>query len=214
MAAALALAGSPLAAHPHIFVDARFVLQFDASGKLATVQVRWDYDEFYSMTIFADRGLDPDGDGKLTAAELEKLQGFDMHWNPPDYPGDTYVLQRGMNIRLSPPYDWKTEVQNGRIVSISERRLDVPLDPATGEIVLKAYDPTFYTAYTIAGITRVEGRKDCITVLRHPDRAAADKKLAAMLKNFSGDPMSTEANFPAVGEAYADEVHLTCSARS
>ena len=186
-------------------------MQFDRSGKLATIRVVWDYDDFYSMSISADRNLDSDGDGKLTKAELAKLQGFDMHWVPPTYPGDTHISQGKTKVVLSPPFDWKTEVLSGRIISISERRLDPPLDPAQGEILVRAYDPTYYTAYTIVGTTATAGRKDCKTRIQHADRNAADAKLAKMLQKFNGNVTASEAAFPPVGEAYADKVYLTCA---
>ena len=98
----LALAANPLAAHPHIFVDTGLNLRFDAQGRLTEVEVIWVYDEFYSLLITEDRGLDPDFDGVLTAEELDDLQGFDMNWTP-GFNGDLVVLQAGRELSLSGP---------------------------------------------------------------------------------------------------------------
>src|SRR5690606_31537808 len=40
----LSLAGVALA-HPHIFIDARAALEFDAAGRLTTIRNSWTFDE-------------------------------------------------------------------------------------------------------------------------------------------------------------------------
>ena len=62
-----ALLAAPVAqAHPHVFVEVglRFVSQPD--GRLSGVEVTWRYDDFFSLLVLEDRGLDPDGDMVLT----------------------------------------------------------------------------------------------------------------------------------------------------
>ena len=59
-------------AHPHIFVDTALALVTNAAGRPAGVEVTWRYDEFYSLLIFEDMGLDGDYDGTLTEAELAR----------------------------------------------------------------------------------------------------------------------------------------------
>jgi len=73
----LALA-TPLGAHPHIFVDTKLEVLVDAEGRLTHLRITWAYDEFYSLLVTEDRGLDPDYDGVLTDAEIASLNGFDM----------------------------------------------------------------------------------------------------------------------------------------
>jgi polyphosphate kinase len=58
----------------------------------------------------------------------------------------------------------------------------------------------------------VTGGKDCTAEIFQPDLAAADTAFAAALEEYYGSDL--EGDFPAVGAAYADEVRLTCPARS
>ena len=81
-----AVLGSPAAAHPHVFLDTILVLTFDPEQRLSSIRVAWLYDDFFSMSLFADMGLDNDLDGKLTDAEIAKLQGFNLNW-PKDFSG-------------------------------------------------------------------------------------------------------------------------------
>src|SRR5690606_3645342 len=75
--AALALAASATflpqnaAAHPHVWIDAHSQVMFDDARRMAALRVVWRFDEFYSL--FAIEGLDQDGNGTLTPAELQPL---------------------------------------------------------------------------------------------------------------------------------------------
>src|SRR5690606_5601131 len=64
----LVLAATAARAHPHVFIDARAEIVFDAEGRVAAIRHVWQFDEGFS--IYATQGLDEDGDGKLSDAEL------------------------------------------------------------------------------------------------------------------------------------------------
>src|SRR3546814_15995944 len=59
------------AAHPHVWIDARFAVIFDGQQRMAALRQSWRFDEFYSL--FAVEGLDKDGDGALAPGELRPL---------------------------------------------------------------------------------------------------------------------------------------------
>ena len=65
--AAMALVPCAATAHPHIFVDTALKVLVTDDGQLESIEVTWVYDEFYSLLIFEDLGLDADFDGELTA---------------------------------------------------------------------------------------------------------------------------------------------------
>lgn len=92
-------------AHPHVFLDTQLTLHFHGP-LLEEVEVAWTYDDLFSMGLFADMGLDPEADGKLTPSEVAKLQGFNLDW-PKDFPGDLYieagVKAGGVDHPMSPP---------------------------------------------------------------------------------------------------------------
>ena len=199
---ALAVAG-PAAAHPHIFVDAGLRLAVDGQGRATGVEVTWAYDELYSLFTFGDLGLDSDYDGELTAQELTALDGFDLHWVP-GYAGDLYLETAAGPVPLGAPEGRGVSVQAGRIRSVHFRPLPQPV-PAAG-LLLRVYDPTFYTAYSLAlGVTAGAG---CRAVITPPDLDAADARLRALLAAIPAD--QTETEFPEVGATFADTVAIRC----
>jgi ABC-type uncharacterized transport system substrate-binding protein len=204
---ALLLAAPPAAAHPHIFIDTGLEIVLDAAGRATAVKVAWVYDDFYSLVMIQDLGLDPDADGRLTAEEQVRLSGFDMAWDA-DYAGDLYVLVNGQPVALGRPTDWAADYRGDRIISLHTRPI---LAPVAGPLTIQVYDPGFYTAYTILGQPRLtgEGAAGCTVQVFEPDLTEADRLLQQMLQEYSAD-QSLEQDFPTVGANYAEEARVTC----
>lgn len=202
--AALAiLLSAPLArAHPHIFVETGLTLVADDAGRLVGVEVSWTYDDFYSLLLLEDMGLDPDGDGTLSTDELAKLDGFDLQWIE-GYLGDLYLTEDGTPITLGRPEGRGTEVVGGRIISRHYRSFG-PLD---GAVVVQAYDPTFYTAYDLNGGVRVP---DGCTLDITP--ADLDRAYTMVEEALYANPAMPDDEFPEVGEAFADVIEVSCGA--
>ena len=210
--AALALSATAAVAHPHIFIDTVLEVVLDAEGHATAVRVVWVYDDFYSLVMLQDRGVDPDGDARLTPEEEAKLSGFDMDWDA-DFQGDLYVLDKGTDpVVLGRPHDWSARVEQGRIVSTHLRDITTPVAVTDAALVLQVYDPTYYTAYTILGTPLLcgPGAASCAVQVFEPDLSAAQEKLQAMLQEYTAD-QSTEQDFPAVGANFAEEARVTCA---
>ena len=191
--------------HPHIFVDTGMKVLVSEDGQLQAVEINWAYDEFYSLLIFEDKGLDSDFDGTLTAEELAKLQGFDLAWSE-GFQGDTYLTRGGEALALGAPEHLSTEVADGRITTRHRRVLAEP--QAADGVVIKAYDPTYYTAYTLSGGLDVTG--GCQGSVTPPNLDAAYTKVEELLYAMPAD--QAEEAYPEVGEAFADTVRLNCGA--
>lgn len=202
MAGLVALAG-PAAAHPHIFMETEIEVLRDATGRAASLRVTWTYDPFFSLVLITERGLDPDGDSTLTETETAALQGFDMNWEP-GFPGDTYAFAGTQPVGLSGPRDGVARYAEGRIVSSHIRDLAAPVE---GLLVVKNYDPTYYTEYTIRAV-RAEG---CATEIIAPDLTEAERALQEALAELPAD-VDVEMGFPEVGAVFAQEVRVTCAA--
>jgi len=199
-------------AHPHVFIDAGVQMLFDDQGRLAAVRIVWAYDEFYSLLILEDCGLDPDADGVLTAEEQTLLAGFDMNWDP-GFAGDTYLLQGDQPLELSGPTEFGAEFRNGRIISTHLRALPQRVEVGVEPVVIKTFDPTYYTAYAISFDPVVKGRTGCDAQIFRPDLTAVSAELQAALAELSPDQSIDELNldsFPPIGEAFAEEVRVTC----
>ena len=113
-------------AHPHIFVDTDMILRVDEEGALYEVELAFAYDEFFSLLIIEDMGVDPDGDGILTEAEKRKLFGFDVANWPDGFEGDFYVGLNGEHVEMQ-----RQPVAVGRATGHIVRgvRLSQPLSP-------------------------------------------------------------------------------------
>jgi ABC-type uncharacterized transport system substrate-binding protein len=208
-ALALMLCPAGAGAHPHIFIDTQIEVIFDASGRAEAVRVTWIYDDFFSLLMLEDRGLDSDGDGKLTPEEEAALVGFDMAWDA-DYEGDLYVLLNDERLALGRPDEFTAGFDGAQITSTHLRRFETPVTPGKDPLILQVYDPGYYTAYTIVGQPVLTGNgTGCAAQVYEPDRDAANTQLEAMLRELSAQE-NIEMDFPAIGAAYADEVRVIC----
>lgn len=197
----LALLPGLAAAHPHVFVDTALRVVVDDAGNLEGVEISWTYDDFYSLLLLSDLGLDNDGDGRLRKDELARLDGFDMNWIE-GYQGDTHATRNGAPVALGPPQPRGVSVKRGLITSTHFRA-------ATGSaegLVVKAYDPTFYTAYSLEGTVEVEG--PCTAQVLPADLDAAYSLVEELL--YATPAADAEESYPEVGEAFADTVTVTC----
>ncbi|MEM1430479.1 MAG: DUF1007 family protein [Pseudomonadota bacterium] len=207
------LAPAPSAAHPHIFIDTGIELIHGPDGRVEAVRISWTYDELFSLLLLEDLGLDADYDGVLTEAETEQLQGFDMDW-PDDWEGDVYAEMGGASVPLGPPIAGPAALlDNGMLTSIHTRALARPIDATAGDLVVKVYDPTFYTSYTILPEQVSSQSPFCTSTVFAPDLDEAYAFLEAALKELGAqidDPFEA-VEFPAVGDRFAEEVRLSCA---
>ncbi len=203
---AVLAAGAPVAgaAHPHIFIQTALTLVIDETGHATGVEVRWAYDELYTMLTFEDLRLDSDYDGELTAEELQFLDGFDLNWIE-GFEGDLYLTAGEVSVRLGAPEGRGVKVHNGQIVTTHFRPL---AEPVTAEgLVLRAYDPTFYTAYDLSGGVTVTG--GCAAQVTPANLDRAYSLVEELLYATPADQV--EDAFPEVGEAFADTVVIRCA---
>ncbi len=208
---ALTLLAAPALAHPHMFLDTSVEVMFNAGGAAESVKITWVYDDLSSLQYIADRALDMDGDGVLTPPEKAALTGFDMNWDA-GFPGDTYALLGGVDQGLSRPRDYTADYKDGKIITTHIRDLPAPLPLNIGQtLTIQVYDPGFYAAYTLQSAALEYGgaARACAAQIWEPDRDAADEALLAALAEYSADE-DVEADFPAIGAAYAEEVRVTC----
>lgn len=205
IAATLIAAPLPALAHPHVFIDTGLKLVTDAEGMLIGVEVQWTYDDLYSMLMFEDMGVDNDHDGRLSDAEIAHLDGFDMQWVP-GYEGDLYLKAGDDTLLLGPPEPRGLTVADARISTRHFRPLETPV-PASS-VTVRAYDPTYYTAYDLTQGVSVEGTGACTVTVTPADLDKAYTMVEELLYAKPADQM--ENNFPEVGEAFADTVTLSC----
>lgn len=204
------LLGTPLAAHPHIFVDTGIDLIFDGNGQLTEVKVTWIYDEFYSLLVTEDRGFDPDFDGVLTDEELAALQGFDMQWVP-GFNGDLVIAQGDQKLSLSGPEQATARYSEGRIATTHVRRVaPYRADAEVEALSIKPFDATYYTAYDLTGPIRLFDAPGCEWQVEEPDLEATLARLRTILDQLDAETTADDENLPDVGGLLASTVFVAC----
>ena len=206
----LFLTAGPLAAHPHVWIDTGIEVILNDRNEATGVRISWTYDDLYSLYVVGDMGLDPDWDGKLTPEEEARLSGFDMKWDP-GFPGDTYALIGGAALDLSRPTDWTASYDGAKITSTHLRTFAAPVPVGDVPLILQAYDPGYYVAYSIPGTPVVTGGTGCTAQTFVPDLDEAQQQLMEALAEYTPD-VDIEAEYPAVGANFAEEVRVTCAA--
>jgi ABC-type uncharacterized transport system substrate-binding protein len=97
------------------------------------------------------------------------------------------------------------KVHDGQIVTTHFRPL---AEPVTADgLILRAYDPTFYTAYDLSGGVTVTG--GCAAQVTPADLDRAYSLVEELLYALPSDQV--EEAFPEVGEAFADTVVIRCA---
>ena len=203
----LVASGLPATAHPHIFIDANGSFIFNDKQELVAVRIYWLYDGYSTLFIYESQNLDEDGDGELSAADLEKVKQGETIWQA-GYEGDTYLWIGGEKQTLSQPMNASAEQVAGRIGVSFELRLETPQIMAGRQARLKLYDPSYYYAYSIPGGGRIYGNAPaCQIWVDRPDHTAQTAELQAELNTLSQEETPEDMN---IGAKFAEDIVLQC----
>lgn len=207
-ALALTLCAGPAAAHPHLFIDAGLTLVYEGD-RLTAVEVVWEYDEFSSMLMVEDHGLDPDRDGTPEADRLAAFAGHDVDWAA-GFPGDLKIEAAGEALALGPAGEFAMDWRDGRIISRHTRPV---LGAARGPITARVFDPGFFVAYTVSLPITVSGREGCEITQVPADLDAAYTLVEELLYGPRSEQFN-EDNYPEVGIHFADTIKVACAGSS
>lgn len=114
---------NPVLAHPHIWVDARMTLTFNDSGALTTIGHVWAFDEAFSS--WAVTGLDLDGDGAVSPAEMAEL-GADYVDGLGEYDYFTFAGEGDVDFKLAAIGTPEMRIEDGRVVMQFDLGLEQP----------------------------------------------------------------------------------------
>lgn len=197
--------------HPHVFVDTGIEVIFNDQQQVSAVKVTWAYDEFYSLFIAEDFGVDKDGDGSITQEEAAKLAGFDANWIE-GFEGDTYLTMGGEKLGLSGPLQPTATMFEGRIVTTHVRELDEPVTVSGNHLSVKPYDPTYYSAYYVTLPVKLSENSPCAFAQIEPDIDGELARMQSFLLTLDANADLEENDIPLMGEAFATEIRVTCPA--
>jgi len=126
-----------------VWVEMQSDVVFNDQGLITAVNLSWTFDDAYAQ--LALDGLDADGDGVYSQAEIEPLTKQNMEALK-DYDYFTAIRFDGKKQPLAEVTESGQIWSNDKLQLHFQVPLKVPLDPVKGEFVLKVYDPDFFIA--------------------------------------------------------------------
>jgi ABC-type uncharacterized transport system substrate-binding protein len=160
---ALAVGGAATAgAHPHVFVNARVEILFDAQGRMTDIRHVWKFDPAFSA--FASQGLDKNGDGKLSAAELAPMAKTNVD-SLKAYRFFTWLTIGNKQVKFKFPDKYFLRDDDGLLTLYYQLPLAEPTAPGPN-MTLEVYDPEYFVAFTFA-------KTDPITLYHAPPGCTA-----------------------------------------
>lgn len=201
------LAATPALSHPHVFINVDLTLTY-TDGLPSGVTVAWVYDDYISLLITSDLGLDLDGDLQLTPEEEAILAGAAADW-PEDFNGDLEVLFGDAPITLEPRIDHTLTFDNGIVREVHTRPITVP-DSET-PLTIRTYDPFYYISYDLIGPLTILGRDDCTADITRPDLNKAYAMAEELLYGRAASDVGADEDFPEIGVQFAETIVVQCA---
>ena len=154
----------PALAHPHIMIDAKATIRFDEQGLVAGLHHSWTFDTAFSVWMV--QGLDTDGDGTVSSAEMQDLADENMV-GLGDY---GFYTVAGEDMDFVAIGDQRMSYENNRVTL--DYSIVAAAPQAAGErFELGIYDPEYYVAITVNDATDVileNAPDDCVARVEPP----------------------------------------------
>ena len=197
-------------AHPHVLSDMRSDLVLDDQGRAVAINVEWVFDEGY--TEAATEGMDADGDGVFTSAELKPV----VDENIKALKESRYSVQAkadGKDIEYADVTEYLQRINDqGRLQMIFVVPFKEPVDVTRASFTYSIYDPDFFIAYEFQKQDPVsvigELPKDCsisVGALTFDEKAQETQQMLA------DKPADWQPEQPTdFGSMFAQPVNVTC----
>lgn len=195
-------------AHPHIFVSVEVAVVYE-NDLPAAVELAWIYDDYFSLLLMTDLGLDLDGDTVLTEEEAATLAASVTEW-PANFGGDLEVRQNNTLVELAGRTDHVMTYDAG-IVRETHTRPIAALAQDDAALKIQVYDPFYYVAYELIGAVTIKGRDDCEALITPANLDAAYTLVEEVLYGRPASDVGADEEFPEVGVAFADTINVTCA---
>jgi ABC-type uncharacterized transport system substrate-binding protein len=197
-----------LSAHPHVLVDARSEVVFDANGHMMSVRHVWQFDPAFSA--YAIQGLDQDGDGQLSDAELEPLAKVNVE-SLKEFDFFTYLTVGDMEVAFGEPQEYWLELRGGGLTLFYELPLKTPVAVAP-DTTLEVFDPEYFVAFTFVGdnpVTLVDAPPNCVVAYHPPGQV--DAQTMAMLNAVPQDQRELPPELAGAADDLASFAEIKCS---
>jgi len=151
MALVLLAAALPAFAHPHVFVNDKVTVQFEA-GMLEGITFTWTFDDMFSSMILSD--YDPKHTGQFDAAQAKavKAGAFD---NLENYHYFIALAVGKKQLTRFPIQQFTPSVADKKLVYTFFVPLKVPVLPAGQSVRVTVYDDSYYVAFDLLHVEDV-----------------------------------------------------------
>jgi ABC-type uncharacterized transport system substrate-binding protein len=169
---------SSLAAHPHVLVDAKSEVVFDAEGRMKSVRQSWRFDPAFSA--YAVQGLDTDGDGEYSEAELKPLAKVNVE-SLKEFDFFTYLTIGDNELDFVEPKEYWLEIHGDQLTLFYDLPLKAPI--AVGpKTTLEVFDPEYFVAFTFVEKNPVilDGAPAGCNAVYHPPHELDDQTMALL----------------------------------
>ena len=189
---------SALQAHPHHWIDVFAEWEFDGRGLITGVQLRWLFDDYYSVLLVEDAAATE----KDLQMVLEKiLSNIERHH---------YFLQIEQQDATPVPgmhEQARIGLRDHRVEIEFRLPMSAPLDPRVGDIVYRVAEPTYYFEMLHAEEGPAIVLKDAPRGCRHRLEAPTpDAALVAYAASLGID----ESGGNELGIQFAEKVTIRC----
>jgi len=214
LTAVAALLGAGAAgAHPHMWIDARAVIEIDADKRITALRQTWLFDEMFGA--YATQGLKR---GKGGALPADVLQGMAQDWmkalGEPVSHYFTRVTVDGKTAAFAAPRDARVDwdPKTTRLTLSFTLPLAEPAAPGADGAHVDIYDPTYFVAYAFDGKNAVslggpQGAA-CASAYRKPKEL--DWKTMQQLAAIPADPDALPDELFAITKGLTHRIEVRC----
>jgi len=210
--AAAALIPLPAAAHPHVFVEARAEIVFNAAGDISAVRHVWRFDEAFSA--YASQGFDTNRDHVFSMEELQPLAQVNVE-SLKEYHYFTYVDIDGKQQTLADPKEYFLKEEGGQLTLFYTLPLAKPIDASGHTVRIDIYDPEYFVAVTFVPDTPMALTGDvpagCTLEVKEPEEL--DPMAATQLALIPRDTRNLPENLRSITQALANSAFVRCPKR-
>lgn len=209
-----ALSVTAVSAHPHMWIDARAVIDLDAQQRITAVRQVWRFDEMFGA--YATQGLKRGKGGTLPDDTLKRMaQDWMKALGEPISHYFTRITVAGKTAVFAAPRDARVTwaPKTGRLTLAFTLPLAEPaaLDAAGAQVDI--YDPTYFVAYAFDEKGAVAlggpGAAACKPVYRKPKEL--DWNTMQQLAAIPADPEALPEELFAITKGLTHRIEVRCA---
>ncbi len=197
-------------AHPHVWITSSTTVLYD-NGRIAGFRHRWIFDDMY--TAMATAGLDANGDGIYTRAELEDLAQTNID-GLSEFAYFTFAKLGDRQLPLAAPRDYWLEYEHEKLSLHFTLPLKQPVLAEAEGFSFTVVDESFYIAFELDKEAPIvlggESPSGCVVNVTVPEQDLAE--LQQLNAAFAGAMTAGDANI-GVGASYAQTIFISCPRR-